>query len=71
MQIPNIHALCGIWTHDPGFRASEDSPYLRPRGYRDWQPVKLRAQANIEVGRETAKSICCSAVFIVDEAFGA
>jgi hypothetical protein len=27
---PNIHALYGIRTHDPGFRASEDSSCLRP-----------------------------------------
>jgi hypothetical protein len=27
---PNIHALSGIRTHDPGFRASEDSTCLRP-----------------------------------------
>jgi hypothetical protein len=32
---PNIHALSGIRTHDPGFRASEDSACLRQRGYRD------------------------------------
>jgi hypothetical protein len=31
----DIHALCWIRTHDPGFRASEDSAYLRPLGYRD------------------------------------
>jgi hypothetical protein len=31
----NIHALCGIRTHAPGFRASEDSTCLRPLGYRD------------------------------------
>jgi hypothetical protein len=24
-HIPNIHALCGIRTHDPGFRTSKDS----------------------------------------------
>jgi hypothetical protein len=35
IHIPNIHALCGIRTHDPGFRASEDSTCLRPLGYRD------------------------------------
>jgi hypothetical protein len=29
MHIPNIHALCGIRTHDPGFRASEGSTCLR------------------------------------------
>jgi hypothetical protein len=33
----NIHALCGIRTKDPGFRASEDSTCLRPLGYRDRQ----------------------------------
>jgi hypothetical protein len=32
---PNIHALCGIRTHDPSFRASEDSSYLRLLGYCD------------------------------------
>jgi hypothetical protein len=31
-----MHVLCGISTHDPGFRTSEDSTYLRPLGYRDW-----------------------------------
>jgi hypothetical protein len=35
IHIPNIHALCGIRTHDPGFRASEDSTRLRRLGYRD------------------------------------
>jgi hypothetical protein len=32
---PNIHALSGIRTHDPGFRASSDSTCLRSLGYRD------------------------------------
>jgi hypothetical protein len=27
--------LCGIPTHDPGFRASEDSSCLRPLSYHD------------------------------------
>jgi hypothetical protein len=27
--------MSGIRTHDPGFRESEDSAYLRPLGYRD------------------------------------
>jgi hypothetical protein len=31
----NIHALCGIRTYDPSFRASEDSICLRPHGYCD------------------------------------
>jgi hypothetical protein len=35
IHVPNIHALCGIRTHDPGFRGSEDSTCLRPRGYRN------------------------------------
>jgi hypothetical protein len=34
-QTLHIHALSGIRTHDPGFRASEDSACLRPLGYRD------------------------------------
>jgi hypothetical protein len=29
INAPNIHALCGIWTHDPGFRESEDSSCCR------------------------------------------
>jgi hypothetical protein len=33
IHTPNIHALCSIRTHDPGFRASEDSACLRPLGY--------------------------------------
>jgi hypothetical protein len=33
---PNIHALSGIRTHDHSVRASEDSSWLRPLGYRDW-----------------------------------
>jgi hypothetical protein len=35
MYIPNIHALCGIRTHDPGFRESEDSICLRQLDYRE------------------------------------
>jgi hypothetical protein len=35
-QALNIHALSGIRTHGPGFRASEDSARPRPLGYRDW-----------------------------------
>jgi hypothetical protein len=34
-HIPNIHAFCEIRTHDPGFRANEDSASLGPLGYRD------------------------------------
>jgi hypothetical protein len=34
-QKPNIHALSEIWTHDPGFRASEDNACFRPLAYRD------------------------------------
>jgi hypothetical protein len=35
IHTPNIHALSWIRTHDPGFRASEDSTCLRPLGNRD------------------------------------
>jgi hypothetical protein len=31
----NIHALCEIRTHDPGFRASEEITCPRPSGHRD------------------------------------
>jgi hypothetical protein len=34
-QTLNIRALSVIRTHDPGFRASENSACLRPLGYRD------------------------------------
>jgi hypothetical protein len=37
IHTPNIHALCGIRTHDPSFRTSEDGTRLRPLGYRDRQ----------------------------------
>jgi hypothetical protein len=40
LQTPNIHALCGIQTHDPSFRASEDSRYLRQLSYRNIDTVK-------------------------------
>jgi hypothetical protein len=33
IYIPNIHALCGIRTHGPSFRAREGSSSLRPLGY--------------------------------------
>jgi hypothetical protein len=45
-QTPNIHALSGIRTHDPGFRASKDSVCLRPFGYRDRQCDWYRSQIN-------------------------
>jgi hypothetical protein len=35
IHIPNIDALCGIRTHDPGFRGSEDSLCLRLLGHLD------------------------------------
>jgi hypothetical protein len=35
IHTPNIHALCRIRTHDPGFRASENSACFRPLDYRD------------------------------------
>jgi hypothetical protein len=41
MYISNIHALYCIRTHDPGFRASEDSTCLRPLGYRDRQSSRI------------------------------
>jgi hypothetical protein len=40
-QTLNIHALSGIRTHDPGFRASKDSTCIRPIGYRDLRMGKV------------------------------
>jgi hypothetical protein len=37
IHIPNMHDLCGIRNHYPGFRANEDSTCLRPLGYREGQ----------------------------------
>jgi hypothetical protein len=36
----NIHALSGIWNHDPSVWASEGSSCLRPRGYCGRQIIK-------------------------------
>jgi hypothetical protein len=49
IHIPNIHALCGIRTHDPGFRASEDSTCLRPLSYRDRHSLLLHTQKDNEI----------------------
>jgi hypothetical protein len=38
IHTPNIHAWNEIRTHDPSFRASEDSSCLRPLGYCDRLP---------------------------------
>jgi hypothetical protein len=35
IHTPNIRVLSGIRTHDPSVRASDESSYLRPRGYCD------------------------------------
>jgi hypothetical protein len=46
-QTLSIHALSGIGTHDPGFRASEDSACLSPLGYRTYTySVAFSPQAN-------------------------
>jgi hypothetical protein len=37
IHLTNIYALCGIRTHNHGFRASENSTCFRPIGYRDRQ----------------------------------
>jgi hypothetical protein len=40
-QTPNILPLTGMRTHDPSFRASEDSACFRPLGYRDRRFITL------------------------------
>jgi hypothetical protein len=47
MHTPNIHALSGIRSHDPGFRASENSARLRPLGL--WQPLLYKILLRIYV----------------------
>jgi hypothetical protein len=62
IHTPNIHALCWIRTHDPGFRTSEDSTCLRPLGYRD-RPLKhLHSNKEIKVGEKYLKAPSQSAV---------
>jgi hypothetical protein len=51
IQKLSIHVLSGIRTHDPGFRASEDSTCHRPLGYLD-RPVCFQAAENHEVIQE-------------------
>jgi hypothetical protein len=52
----NIHALCGIQTHNPSLRASEDSSRLRPRGNCDRQeysyygPINCHSQFSVVGG---------------------
>jgi hypothetical protein len=43
-QTLNIHAQSGIRTHGPGVRASEDSSYLTPLGYRDRPSGSIRGE---------------------------
>jgi hypothetical protein len=40
IHIPNIYALFEIRTHDPGFRASEDSACLSPLGFL-WPALRI------------------------------
>jgi hypothetical protein len=54
-QTSKVHAVSGIQTHDPGFRASEDSARLRPLSYRD------RLQGHLGLGKYKIieiRSIC-------------
>jgi hypothetical protein len=41
IHTPNVHALSRIRTHDPSVRASEDSSWLRPRGYSDRHSFRI------------------------------
>jgi hypothetical protein len=44
-HIPHIQALCGIRTHDPGFRANEDHSATVTRVYRN-NKLKMRSRSN-------------------------
>jgi hypothetical protein len=65
IHIPNIHAMCGIRIHDPGFRASEDSTCLRPLGYLD--RLRYRLEDNI---KQSLKEIGCDGVDWINLAQG-
>jgi hypothetical protein len=54
MHTPNIHVLSGIWSHDHSVRASEDNSCLRPRGYRDRQPVDIVSRKTVCTNHITA-----------------
>jgi hypothetical protein len=57
--------VSGIRTHDPGFRASEDSACLRPLGYRDRQKKKCYSceiqRSETRVSRMLWLRKCCFA----------
>jgi hypothetical protein len=57
-QTLNIHALSGIRTQDPSFRASEDSACLRPLGYRD------RLNRHDTLKQSTPRSFVCACIRI-------
>jgi hypothetical protein len=46
----DIHALNGIRTHDPSFRASGDSSVLRPWGHCD-RPYLMDTRVNFKGGK--------------------
>jgi hypothetical protein len=61
MHTPDIHALCGIRTHDPSFRTSEDSSCLRPLGYCDCRLeglVEFNSKATYSVPELHSKHEC-------------
>jgi hypothetical protein len=69
MHTSNIHALSGIRTHGPGFRANEDSAWLRPLGYRDriipiqiYYPNNAGEVAGFWWGRSKVQVLCEEAV---------
>jgi hypothetical protein len=69
-QTLNIHALSGIRTHDPSFRASEGSACPRPLGYRDRRSkhnTQLRSK-NDNVKRFYFESSQVSALVWIPEA---
>jgi hypothetical protein len=43
IHIQNIHPLCGMRTHDPGFRANEESACFRHLGHRDRHVLSHRS----------------------------
>jgi hypothetical protein len=52
----NIHALSGIWTHDPSNQPTGQDPRPRPHGHRDRHNIKLLFCGSTVIIRTRASS---------------
>jgi hypothetical protein len=51
----DIHALCGIRTHDPSVRVCEDMSCLRPRDHCDQLFLSKNVEKPVQVPNRTSK----------------